>query len=98
MCARCADYDFPHAEIWRPCYQPKQPAFSRKIPTIQLKDCGEDRYEQTPHHPDDILENAKLRTTLNQVTKDLDRARRQQAKASTPDPDTFTSVLEVSNE
>lgn len=29
MCERCQDFDFPIADIWRPCYQPSRPSTRR---------------------------------------------------------------------
>lgn len=30
MCDRCAEWDFPIAEIWRPCWTPSSPARRRR--------------------------------------------------------------------
>lgn len=93
MCMGCGDQDYPHAFIWCHDYTPKKQAVSRQIPTIQLKDCGEERYEQTVHHPDDVLEIAKLRTALEHLSRELSALRRQQA--TVVEADTFTSVMTV---
>lgn len=41
MCTRCADYDYPIADCWRPCYVPRR---QRSGVQVNIHDSGEDYF------------------------------------------------------
>lgn len=99
MCKRCADFDFPMADIWRPCYQPTRPSRStRHIPTMTMDRCNQDALEPDAHHPQDIAEIAALRTALSIACAKNDALTRARTSYAQKQVDTFVSVMKVAND
>ena len=44
MCKRCEDFDFPIAEIWKPCFEPRQNRGRNEIRERQ-QNSGQDFFE-----------------------------------------------------
>lgn len=86
MCELCAHYDFPIADVWRPCYQPRPSAPVRRVPP-PLNDEDVDRSERIR-----ILE-----ATIRRQRRELQELRAllvaQQGQAQTVRP-AFEGVIE----
>lgn len=98
LCPGCGDMDWPHSFVFCKDYTPKQHAVSKKIPTIKVGDCGEERFEPDAHNPKDIAEIATLRKALSHLSAKVDALDIERALQSHREPDTFESVMQVSND